>query len=85
MGSWECKEVTSRDKQLKLQTLVFFASIDQRSELAAGESACTALVAVIADWLHANQDEIPIKSEFDRLIRDGSLEWINFFATMRST
>jgi len=62
---------------LKLQTQVFFASIDQRSERAAGESACTALVAVIADWLHSNQDEMPIKSEFDGLIRDGSLEWRN--------
>ncbi|XP_065628864.1 uncharacterized protein LOC111984227 isoform X1 [Quercus suber] len=77
VGSWESKEVTSRDRQLKLQTQVFFASIDQRSERAAGESACTALVAVIADWLHSNQDEMPIKSEFDSLIRDGSLEWRN--------
>jgi len=62
---------------LKLQTQVFFASIDQRNERAAGESACTALVAVIADWLHSNKDEMPIKSEFDSLIRDGSLEWRN--------
>ena len=62
---------------MKLQTQVFFASIDQRNERAAGESACTALVAVIADWLHSNRDEMPIKSEFDSLIRDGSLEWRN--------
>lgn len=60
---------------MKLHTQVFFASIDQRSERAAGESACTALVAVIADWLKSNQDEMPIKSEFDSLIRDGSSEW----------
>lgn len=77
VGSWESKEVTCRDRQLKLQTQVFFASIDQRSERAAGESACTALVAVIADWLHSNRDEMPNESEFDRLIRDGSLEWRN--------
>lgn len=77
VGSWESKEVTSRDGLLKLQTQVFFASIDQRSERAAGESACTALVAVIADWLQSNQDEMPIKSEFDSLIRDGSSEWRN--------
>jgi hypothetical protein len=77
IGSWECKKVISRDGQLKLQTQVFFASIDQRNERAAGESACTALVAVIANWLHSNQDEMPIKSEFDKLIRDGSLEWRN--------
>lgn len=62
---------------MKLQTQVFFASIDQRSERAAGESACTALVAVIADWFQNNKDLMPIKSQFDSLIRDGSLEWRN--------
>lgn len=62
---------------MKLQTQVFFASIDQRSERAAGESACTALVAVIADWFQNNQDLMPIKSQFDSLIREGSLEWRN--------
>lgn len=77
VGSWESKEVTSRDGLMKLQTQVFFASIDQRSERAAGESACTALVAIIADWLQSNQDEMPIKSEFDGLIRDGSSAWRN--------
>ncbi|KAK9289453.1 hypothetical protein L1049_007608 [Liquidambar formosana] len=45
IGSWEQKEVISRDGHMKLQTQVFFASIDQRSERAAGESACTALVS----------------------------------------
>ncbi|KAL5545684.1 hypothetical protein UlMin_005371 [Ulmus minor] len=77
IGTWEHKEVTSRDGHMKLQTQVFFASIDQRSERAAGESACTALVAVIADWFQNNQDLMPIKSQFDSLIRDGSLEWRN--------
>ncbi|GFZ09254.1 hypothetical protein Acr_20g0010620 [Actinidia rufa] len=77
IGSWEQKEVTSRDGQLKLHTQVFFASIDQRSERAAGESACTALVAVIADWFQNNRDLMPIKSQFDTLIREGSLEWRN--------
>ncbi|MBA0607922.1 hypothetical protein Godav_020185 [Gossypium davidsonii] len=75
VGSWEQKEVVSRDGLLKLQSLVFFASIDQRSERAAGESACTALVAVIADWFQKNCDLMPIKSQFDSLIREGSLEW----------
>ncbi|GAB2272614.1 hypothetical protein Dimus_007436 [Dionaea muscipula] len=75
VGSWEKKEIISRDGQVKLQTEVFFASIDQRSERAAGESACTALVAVIADWLHNNRDIMPNKSQYDCLIRDGSLEW----------
>ncbi|XP_015900452.3 uncharacterized protein LOC107433649 [Ziziphus jujuba] len=77
IGSWEHKEVTSRDGHMKLQTQVFFASIDQRSERAAGESACTALVAVIADWFQNNHDLMPIKSQFDSLIREGSLEWRN--------
>ncbi|KAF8762966.1 hypothetical protein HU200_008813 [Digitaria exilis] len=75
VGNWELKEVFSRDGHLKLSTQVFFASIDQRSERAAGESACTALVAVIADWFQANQDLMPIRSQFDNLIREGSLEW----------
>uniref|UniRef100_A0A0E0BVE0 C2 NT-type domain-containing protein n=1 Tax=Oryza glumipatula TaxID=40148 RepID=A0A0E0BVE0_9ORYZ len=75
VGNWESKEVLSRDGHLRLSTQVFFASIDQRSERAAGESACTALVAVIADWFEANQDLMPICSQFDSLIREGSLEW----------
>ncbi|KAL8162056.1 hypothetical protein V2J09_013545 [Rumex salicifolius] len=77
VGSWECKEIVSRDGSMKLQTQVFFASIDQRNEKAAGESACTALVAVITDWLHSNKGEMPIKSELDSLIREGSLQWRN--------
>ncbi|KHN43602.1 hypothetical protein glysoja_002185 [Glycine soja] len=77
VGSWEQKEVTSRDGHMKLQTQVFFASIDQRSERAAGESACTALVAVIADWFQNNCDLMPIKSQLDSLIREGSSEWRN--------
>ncbi|XP_044512435.1 uncharacterized protein LOC123230326 [Mangifera indica] len=77
VGSWENKEIISRDGHMKLRAQVFFASIDQRSERAAGESACTALVAVIANWLQSNRDEMPIKSEFDNLIREGSLEWRN--------
>ncbi|OMO69192.1 hypothetical protein CCACVL1_19615 [Corchorus capsularis] len=77
IGSWEQKEVVSRDGHMKLQAQVFFASIDQRSERAAGESACTALVAVIADWFQNNHDLMPIKSQFDSLIREGSLEWRN--------
>ncbi|CAN1144218.1 hypothetical protein LINPERHAP2_LOCUS13978 [Linum perenne] len=77
VGSWERKEVVSRDGNMKLQAEIFFASIDQRSERAAGASACTALVAVIADWFQSNCGTMPIKSQFDSLIRDGSLEWRN--------
>ncbi|PIN18537.1 hypothetical protein CDL12_08799 [Handroanthus impetiginosus] len=77
VGTWETKEIISRDGQMKLETQVFFASIDQRSERAAGESACTALVAAIADFLQSNDNDMPIKSQLDTLIREGSLEWRN--------
>ncbi|CAI9091420.1 OLC1v1026451C1 [Oldenlandia corymbosa var. corymbosa] len=77
VGSWEQREILSRDGHLKLKTSVFFASIDQRSERAAGEGACTSLVAVIADWFQNNRGEMPIKSQFDSLIREGSLDWRN--------
>ncbi|KAK9078568.1 hypothetical protein SSX86_002625 [Deinandra increscens subsp. villosa] len=77
VGNWEEKEIISRDTHMMLRTQVFFASIDQRSERADGESACTALVAVIADWLQNNHDLMPIKSQLDSLIREGSLEWRN--------
>lgn len=77
VGSWETKEIISRDGLMKLTAQVFLASIDQRSERAAGESACTALVAVMAHWLGSNIDIIPTRSEFDSLIREGSSEWRN--------
>lgn len=77
MGIWESKNLASRDGKLKLSTEVFFASIDQRSERAAGQSACTALVAIIADWFNSNRGVMPIKSQFDTLIREGSLQWRN--------
>ncbi|RRT83955.1 hypothetical protein B296_00016392 [Ensete ventricosum] len=75
VGSWELKEVVSRDDSFKLCTQAFLASIDQRSEQASGESACAVLVAVIADWFQANPHMMPIKSQFDHLIREGSLDW----------
>ncbi|KAL3497361.1 hypothetical protein ACH5RR_040093 [Cinchona calisaya] len=74
-GAWESKEVISRDGQTKLKTSVFFASFDQCSNKAAGESACTALVAVIAHWLQWNQNIMPTRPEFDNLILQGSSEW----------
>ncbi|KAI3523120.1 hypothetical protein L1887_01177 [Cichorium endivia] len=77
VGNWEQREIISRDGYMKLKTQLFFASIDQRSEQAAGESACTALVAVIADWFLNNHNLMPIKSQFDSLIREGSLKWRN--------
>ncbi|XP_011081558.1 uncharacterized protein LOC105164575 isoform X2 [Sesamum indicum] len=74
-GTWEEKELTSRDGQAKLKASVFFASFDQRSDKAAGGSACTALVAVISHWLHSNSDSMPNRLEFDNLIMQGSSEW----------
>lgn len=75
VGSWESKEIISRDGRMKLSSHVFFASIDQRSERAAGESACAVLVAVVADWFQFNQDIMPVQSQLDSLIREGSLQW----------
>ncbi|KAI3762092.1 hypothetical protein L1987_52515 [Smallanthus sonchifolius] len=77
IGKWEDKEITNRDGNMKLATQVFFASIDQRSEKACGESACTSLAATIANWFQNNRGQLPIKSEFDTLICQGSLEWRN--------
>ncbi|KQK03144.1 uncharacterized protein LOC100834893 [Brachypodium distachyon] len=74
-GSWETREFMSRDAETKLRTPVFFASIDQRDDSAGGESACTALVAVLAAALHANHPTMPTRPELDALIRDGSSEW----------
>ncbi|KAA8525470.1 hypothetical protein F0562_007325 [Nyssa sinensis] len=74
-GNWEVKELISRDGLTKLKASVFFASFHQCSDKAAGESACTALVAVIAHWLQSNQNAMPRRSEFDSLIVEGSSEW----------
>ncbi|MCD7456333.1 hypothetical protein HAX54_031314 [Datura stramonium] len=73
--AWEVKEIQSRDGQTRLKTDVFFASFDQCSDKAAGESACTALVVVISHWLQSNRDAMPTRSEFDDLILQGSTEW----------
>ncbi|KAK3040919.1 hypothetical protein RJ639_028793 [Escallonia herrerae] len=74
-SNWETRDLTSRDGLTKLRTNAFFASFDQRSDKAAGGSACTALVAVIAHWLQSNQNMMPSRPEFDTLIIDGSSEW----------
>ncbi|KAL3844041.1 hypothetical protein ACJIZ3_001444 [Penstemon smallii] len=75
IGTWEVKEIISRDGQTKFKASIFFASFDQCSDKAAGESACTALVAVISHWLHANIESMPNRLEFDNLIIQGSSEW----------
>ncbi|KAL7187326.1 hypothetical protein ACSBR1_037401 [Camellia fascicularis] len=75
IGHWEEKKLVSRDGQAKLKANVFFASFDQCSDKAAGKSACTALAAVIANWLQSNQDNTPTRAQFDRLIVEGSSEW----------
>ncbi|KAK7410263.1 hypothetical protein VNO78_00904 [Psophocarpus tetragonolobus] len=72
--SWEMREISSKDGKAKLKTNVFFASFDQMSEQASGESACTVLVALITHWLHSHHD-MPTRAQFDRLIKQGSSEW----------
>jgi len=54
VGNWEFKEIISRDGHMKLSSQVFFASIDQRSERAAGESTCGCYCRLV-----------PSKSEYD--------------------
>ncbi|KAG9150519.1 hypothetical protein Leryth_010901 [Lithospermum erythrorhizon] len=76
--SWVTKEITSRDRRTKLKTSMFFASFDQRSDKAAGESACSVLATVISYWLHSNKCSMPTQSEFDNLIIEGSAEWRKF-------
>ncbi|KAG1337975.1 EEIG1/EHBP1 N-terminal domain [Cocos nucifera] len=75
VGNWQKKRVVSRDGQMELVTDIFLASIDQRSEKAAGGSACTVIAVVIADWLHNNPKTLPLRCQFDELVREGSLEW----------
>ncbi|XP_058111213.1 uncharacterized protein LOC131254235 [Magnolia sinica] len=75
VGAWEKRHVISRDGKMELVTEIFLASIDQRSEKASGGSACTVLVAIIADWLHRNPKTLPLRCQFDDLIREGSSEW----------
>ncbi|XP_027939517.1 uncharacterized protein LOC114193782 [Vigna unguiculata] len=74
-SGWENKEFWSRDGQAKLKTNVFFASFDQRSKEACGESACTTLAVFIAHWLRTNHS-MPTRTQFDSLIKRGSSEWI---------
>ncbi|KAJ0503658.1 putative NT-type C2 domain-containing protein [Helianthus annuus] len=75
-NTWETREFVSRDGESKLITQTFFASFDQRSDKAAGPSACTALVTVMAHWLMSNDSTtMPTVQEFDTLIIDGSSEW----------
>lgn len=75
-STWETREFVSRDRQSKLNTQSFFASFDQRSDKAAGPSACTALVTVIAHWLMSSYSStMPTVHEFETLIIDGSSEW----------
>lgn len=77
-NTWDAREFVSRDGESKLNTQSFFASFDQRSDKAAGPSACTALVTVIADWLQSNPSTtMPTVQQFDSLIISGSSEWRN--------
>ncbi|XP_059627164.1 uncharacterized protein LOC132269956 [Cornus florida] len=77
IGNWEKRKLVSRDGRLELVTEIFLANIDQRSEKASGEGACTVLAAVIADWLHQNPGILPLRCQFDKLISEGSSLWRN--------
>ncbi|KAK9283496.1 hypothetical protein L1049_012267 [Liquidambar formosana] len=77
IGTWEERKLVSRDGKLEIETQIFQASIDQRSEKASGGGACTVLATVIADWLHQNPDILPLRCQFDKLVREGSSEWRN--------
>ncbi|EOA26849.1 hypothetical protein CARUB_v10022942mg [Capsella rubella] len=73
---WVMKDLVSRDGKSKLKSEVYTASIDQRSEQAAGEAACAAVAVVVAHWFHANPKLInPSGTEFDSLITQGSSLW----------
>ncbi|KAL9672725.1 hypothetical protein QQ045_028977 [Rhodiola kirilowii] len=73
--SWQQINVVSRDALMKIEAQILFSSIDQRSEQAGGSSACSALVVVMANWLHANKGCLPNQCQFDTLIKEGSREW----------
>lgn len=72
---FEKQKIVSRDGELELVTDVFFASIDQRSDRAAGGGACTVLATVIAHWLHDNPKVLPLQGQLDELVHIGSSEW----------
>ncbi|BBG96899.1 hypothetical protein Prudu_005852 [Prunus dulcis] len=73
---WKKRKLSFRSPKAKGSSLVPLMNPVLRGvNVAAGESACTALVAVITDWLKSNRNEMPVKCEFDSLIRDGSSEW----------
>ncbi|KAG7637405.1 NT-type C2 domain [Arabidopsis thaliana x Arabidopsis arenosa] len=75
-NKWVMKDLVSRDGKSKLKSEVYLASIDQRSEQAAGEAACAAVAVVVAHWFHANPKLInPSGTEFDSLITQGSSLW----------
>lgn len=75
-NKWVMKDLVSRDGKSKLKSEVYLASIDQRSEQAAGEAACAAVAVVVAHWFHANPKLInPSGTAFDSLITQGSSLW----------
>ncbi|KAL1224903.1 hypothetical protein V5N11_035211 [Cardamine amara subsp. amara] len=75
-NKWVVKDLVSRDGKSELKSEVYSASIDQRSEQAAGEAACAAVAVVVAHWFHANPKlNNPTGAEFDSLITQGSSLW----------
>ncbi|KAL9673780.1 hypothetical protein QQ045_030042 [Rhodiola kirilowii] len=74
-GMWEVMEIVSRDGDAELKCSVALASFDQCSEKVAGDGACSAIVAVVAHWLLMNKDMMPSRTELDRLMVEGAIEW----------
>ncbi|CAM8978707.1 unnamed protein product [Rhodiola kirilowii] len=72
---WEVMEIVSRDGDAELKCSVALASFDQCSEKVAGDGACSAIVAVVAHWLLMNKDRMPSRTELDRLMVEGAIEW----------
>eukprot|EP00850_Spirogloea_muscicola_P009835 SM000056S17953 [mRNA] locus=s56:334849:336613:+ [translate_table: standard] len=76
VGAWEAADLVSRDGRSRLCAApLFFGSIDQCHESAAGEGACTSLVTVVADWLLAHPSTMPNRAELDAMVREGSAQW----------
>lgn len=75
VGKWEKKKIVSRDGEMELMAKVFFASIDQRSDKAAGGGACSVLATIVAHWLRDNPKTLPLRCQLDELVHEGSSAW----------
>ncbi|ERN06717.1 hypothetical protein AMTR_s00269p00001410 [Amborella trichopoda] len=84
VGRWEEEELMSQERHMNLMPIYRLRVHQLKEQARHGESTCTAFVIVIADWLPANPNSMPTKSQFDNLTREDSREWRNF-CQMRPT